>query len=67
METRLISFDLKRDKQKPWLCTLNIVVETSGKYFFYVIIEDHLFLKEELNIQVSEREKELSEKNRMEK
>lgn len=34
----------------------------SGRYYFYIILEETLILEEELEIQVSQREKELEEK-----
>ena len=39
----------------------------SGRYYFYIILEETLILEEELEIQVSEREKELEEKNKLDR
>lgn len=46
---------------------LVINTQESGKFYFYVVIEDKIVYSKELFISVSQREKELSEKNKREK
>ena len=49
------------------MADLNINVEASGRYHFYVLLENHIVYQKQLEILVSEKEKELEEKNKQQK
>lgn len=67
MESRLTRMKVVRNTEKPSCHNLIISSEESGKFYFYVLFEHNIVYSKELNISVSEREKEFSEKNIREK
>jgi hypothetical protein len=67
IENRLASLKLERQEDAPWMFKLSISSEESGKFYFYALLEERLIFSQELNISVSQRERELSDKNKREK
>ena len=67
VESRLIGMKIQRDKDMPSKHKMTIHTEESGKFYFYVVMEDKIVYSQELKISVSQREQELSEKNKREK
>lgn len=67
IENRLASLKLDRSETEPWRFHLTISSEESGKFYFYALLEENMIFSQELNISVSDRERELSDKNKREK
>lgn len=36
---------MSRDEEEPWIAKLKISVDVSGRYYFYIILEDTLILE----------------------
>ena len=45
IEQRLLEYTIIRREDEPWLADLEISVESSGKYYFYVILENTIIFK----------------------
>ena len=59
---RLVSFDLVRNDKDPSFCDFQMVIDRSGRYYFYAMLDDQKLFLEELNVEISQKEKELEEK-----
>ena len=66
VETRLSNFDLSRYEQNPSICDLQMTMDRCGKYYFYAMLEDHRIYYEEIDVEMSDKERELEEKNKEE-
>ena len=58
---------MERSKDQSFCHKMTILTEESGKFYFYVVMEEKIVFSKEISISVSEKEQELSEKNKREK
>lgn len=57
VESRLISMKTTRNQDRPYSHTLTVTTEQSGKFYFYVLMQEKIVYSKEISISVSEKEK----------
>ncbi len=53
IESRLASYKIVRSQTEPWTFRLTITSEESGKFYFYILLEEKIIYSQDLIISVS--------------